>query len=664
MLRHSPPFVCRSGDAARCISAPGRNEAGVGQRRGVLRSGAVVFASAWLAIGCGVDSRDVAVSGAGAGGDVAAAGSGGAGGSSDMNAVFNPDGGIANGGEGGPCDAGFTCSGARLLECDAGRFVEREVCALGCVSTASGASCSGGCAPSTRSCLAGDVPALCDEGGAMQAAEPCGGATPRCVEGACVPCRGGDRRCATGVPEVCSESGSWVAEAACSGATPVCLPETGTCAPCLAGEQRACDPGAGVCTQGTQTCELVSGSSTEARFGACVASAASDDTPCDDGDARTVRDTCQQATCAGAVAGQLATGPRMSCAIRGAGAVYCWGDLSNAIAGLGAAPPTLIELPLPATSLSVGDTHACAVLDDDSVRCWGANGLGTLGNGTDQPVTGTALVTLSGVRQVAAGSAHTAAVTDDGFVVLWGDYTRALGQTELFGPVAPEPDSGVVASPFQIAELGQVAQLGLGFRHVCAALGSGQVVCWGRNDFSQLGRASSGADDARAFTALVPNIDDAVAVASGDSYSCALREIGAVVCWGSLFTSDLTDTLNLEPAEVPELTGAVQLSVGASSACALRSDGTVACWGGNASGELGTGSFNGTLIPQTVVELDGSPLRDIVLLSTTGANGGRSMCARRRSGAIACWGANDARQLSDGTATNRSRPVDVQDLPD
>ena len=625
--------------------------------------GALIVAGVWLAIGCGVDSREVVASSAGAAGNAASFGDAGAGGSRDMSVALGPDGGLASDTEGAPCDGGFACSGDRLLQCDAGRFIEREVCALGCVSTASGASCNGGCAPSTRSCLPGDVPAVCDEGGVLQPGDACGASTPRCVDGACVPCRQGERRCAAGAPEACSESGSWLAEAACSGETPVCLPEAGTCAPCLPGEQRACDPGAGACTQGTQTCELASAGA-ESRFGACVASAASDDTPCDDGDARTVRDTCQQGACSGAVAGQLATGPRMSCAIRSAGAVYCWGDLSNAIPGLSPAPPTLIELPLPAISLSVGDTHACAVLGDDSVRCWGANGLGTLGNGTDQPVTGTALVALPGVRQVAAGSAHTAAVTDDGSVFLWGDYTRALGQTELFGPVAPAPDGGVVTAPLQVAELGQVTRVGLGFRHVCAALGSGQVVCWGRNDFSQLGRDSTGSDDAQAFTTLVPNIDDAVAVASGDSYSCALRESGAVVCWGSLFTSDLANTLNLAPAEVPELSAAVQLSVGSSSACALRSDGTVACWGGNASGELGTGSFNGTLIPQTVVELDGSPLRDIVLLGTTGANGGRSMCARRRSGAVACWGANDARQLADGTSTNRSRPVDVQDLPD
>jgi alpha-tubulin suppressor-like RCC1 family protein len=600
MLRHNHPFVCRSGRVA----------------RSALTHAWLTLAGASLAFGCAVDARDVGVPSAGGSAGDGAATAGGAG---DMNAAFSPDGGLVPPPPDAPCDAGLTCSGDRLIECDAGVLIERQVCAQGCVSTRDGARCSGGCVPTSRACLPGEVPALCDEQGTLQPGAPC------------------------------------------AGETPVCLPETGTCAPCRPGEQRACDPGAGACTEGTETCELVG---TQARFGACVARDASDGTPCDDGDARTVLDSCRQATCTGAVTGQLATGPRMSCAIRSGGAVYCWGDLSNAIAGLGLAPPTLIELPLPAASVSVGDTHACAVLADDSVRCWGGNGLGTLGNGTDQPVTGTALVPLAGVLQVAAGSAHSAAVTDDGSAFVWGDYTRALGQTELFGPGAPAPESGVVASPLQIAELGQVSQLGLGFRHVCAALGSGQVVCWGRNDFSQLGRASLGANDAQAFTALVPNIDDAVGVACGDSYSCALRGTGAVVCWGSLFTSDLNGTVNLAPAEVPELADAVQLGVGSSSACALRRDGTVACWGGNAFGELGTGSFNGTLIPQTVVELDGSPLRDVALLSTTGASGGRSMCARRRSGRIACWGANDAQQLADGTTTHRSRPVDVADLPD
>ena len=646
----------------RCFAKANRSGAGSSPQPRPLRgSGLGSLASLLLVMGCGVDAREVTANGASSGGSSAATageGSGGtaAGSGGSMQAAFMPDAGV-----GVACDGGFTCAGDRLLECDAGAFVERETCAQACLESASGAACGGECKPSARSCGAEDVPAVCDDRGEWQPLAACGGATPRCVEGVCRACALGDRRCgAGGAPETCSGDGTWAPGALCSGDTPVCLVETGACAPCAVGEQRDCDPGpeAGSCSRGTQTCEALDGSA-ETRFGACLASDASDGTSCDDGDAQTVGDSCQLGACDGARLGTLATGPRATCAIRSGGALYCWGALE----GIGAVP-TPIDLPLPAVSVSVGDAHGCASLSDGSLRCFGSNALGALGNGTDQPVTGTAAVALAGVLQVAAGAAHSAAVTNDGLVYLWGDYTRALGQTELYGPEAPPADTAIVSSPRVVADLGQAVQLGLGFRHVCAILGSGQVVCWGRNDFSQLGRPSLGASDAQAFTALLDGINDAVGIASGDSYSCALRATGAAVCWGSLFTSDLSNTTNLAPAEVPGLADVVQVSVGSSSACALRRDNRVACWGGNASGELGTGSFNGTLIPQTVVGVDGEALGDAVLLGTSGANGGRSVCALRRDRSVVCWGANDGSQLGDGTTTNRSRPVEVQGLPD
>jgi Regulator of chromosome condensation (RCC1) repeat len=411
---------------------------------------------------------------------------------------------------------------------------------------------------------------------------------------------------------------------------------------CVPGLQRDCgiEDGSQGCSRGTQTCEIVAGGN-GSLFGECVFTAVTDGTACDDEDPQTVADDCQAGTCSGARVGVLATGPNSACAIRSGGAVYCWTDSDG--------PFERIDLPQAAVSVSVGDFHACAVMNDRSVRCWGSNGLGTLGNGTTEASTeGVVATGLLDVTQVLTGSNNSAAVTGNGSVFLWGAYDEPSGQRQLFGVEAP-PLASAVTVPIQIGQLGQVVQLGLGPRHACAALGSGQVVCWGRNDFSQLGRPTLGNDDAQATTSIVDGVNDAVGVASGDSYNCALRATGEVACWGSLFTSDLSSTQNLPPAQVPQLSDVAMLSVGSSSACALRRDNTIACWGGNAFGELGTGSFNGTLIPQTVVGVNGGVLDDALMLSSTAALGGRAVCALRRNGSIACW----------GTITGTTTPVAV-----
>lgn len=431
---------------------------------------------------------------------------------------------------------------------------------------------------------------------------------------------------------------------------------------CIPGAQQDCgiETGSRGCARGTQTCELTDGGN-QSRFGACLFAAVEDGSICDDEDAKTVADLCQSGTCRGGALGALATGSSASCAVRSGGAVYCWG--SSLVTGANDAPPTSIPLPGPAAAVSVGGEHACATLADGSLHCWGNNGVGALGNGSTEPVTGSVAVALPDVVQVAAGASNTAAVTGNGTVFVWGGNIVGLTQPELYGPLPPPAETQFVSSPFQVAELGQVEELGLGSRHACAVLGSGQAVCWGRNDAAQLGRPALSATDAQATTVLVPldGDDDAIQAAAGESYSCVLRRGGSVVCWGSIFSTELdpAEAINAPPRPVPGLSGAVQISVGSSSACALRSDRTVACWGGNAFGELGTGSFVGSLTAQTVAGLN-----DATLLGTASALGGRSMCALRSNGSVVCWGENNLGQLGDGTTTTRPVPVPVVGLPD
>jgi alpha-tubulin suppressor-like RCC1 family protein len=88
----------------------------------------------------------------------------------------------------------------------------------------------------------------------------------------------------------------------------------------------------------------------------------------------------------------------------------------------------------------------------------------------------------------------------------------------------------------------------------------------------------------------------------------------------------------------------VKLFGGGRTTCALREDGRVACWGNNESYELGEG-FSGELSRRPVV------VRGVNDVSTL-ASGLDHVCALLKSGSVACWGGNTYGQLGIGRSHN------------
>ena len=84
---------------------------------------------------------------------------------------------------------------------------------------------------------------------------------------------------------------------------------------------------------------------------------------------------------------------------------------------------------------------------------------------------------------------------------------------------------------------GPMTDLDVGTDHACAVHASGRVLCWGRNDWAQLG---DGTREDRARPVEVAGLGPASVVRVGDRYSCALsRDRLRVFCWGK---RDLRDT--------------------------------------------------------------------------------------------------------------------------
>src|SRR5450759_3836047 len=195
-----------------------------------------------------------------------------------------------------------------------------------------------------------------------------------------------------------------------------------------------------------------------------------------------------------------------------------------------------------------------------------------------------------------------------------------------------------------------------GARRTCAVTNGGALWCWGWNVYGGLG---DGTTTDRLTPVMVSGLTSGgVAAAAGPYHTCAVTSGGALLCWGGNQYGQLGDgttTNRLTPVPVSGLTsGVVAVTAGYYHTCAVTSGGAVQCWGNNANGRLGDGTTTDRLTPVAV-----SGLTSGVMAVTAGI---QQTCALTNGGAVQCWGGNTWGQVGDGTTTDRWTPVAVSGL--
>jgi alpha-tubulin suppressor-like RCC1 family protein len=354
--------------------------------------------------------------------------------------------------------------------------------------------------------------------------------------------------------------------------------------------------------------------------------------------------------------GLIASGGYHTCALAANGTVRCWGANNSGELGVGTtaerqAPVQVSGLGGNIQAVAAKGAYTCALTATGAVRCWGDNSRGQLGDGTTvqrrTPVTVTGLG--SGVQAIAPGNQHTCALNAAGGVLCWGDNLHGqLGDGTTAQRLAPVAVSGLGSG---------VRAISAGGDHTCAVTTTGAVLCWGDNIAGQLG---DGTIVQRTTPVPVSGLGSGVqAIALGYYHSCALSTAGAVSCWGYNAVGALGDGTTgdanqdrLTPVPVVGLGSGVRgIAAGYEHTCAATTTGAALCWGWNVHGQLGDNSTTQRLSPVPVTGLGSG------VLALSG--GVFHTCAMVTGGAVSCWGANNARQLGDGTTTERLTPVPV-----
>lgn len=328
-----------------------------------------------------------------------------------------------------------------------------------------------------------------------------------------------------------------------------------------------------------------------------------------------------------------------TCVRTESGRVTCWGYDEHGQMGRGEAgppsPPVVVEGLPPARSILGGTHFTCAIDLEGALRCWGSNRYGTLAMdaglgemGEAQPITAVALP--GPVADACAGSRHVCARLEDRRVLCWGD--DEWGQVGV--PRRPIP----ITTPTVVAH--DVDALDCGAWASCAQRGE-ELLCWGaRYTFVDRIRHEVDAE-------VEPPTPQPVRLADGDGFAvgyarCRRTAAGALECWGSARgplgrrRPEPPDPGWADPEPVRAVTDVVDLDVH-NHGCVALASGEVRCWmgaveGGMTFGQLGHGRL-GALAEPRVSAIGVCHARHVSV-------GFNQTCSWTDDGVVACWGNN------------------------
>ncbi len=260
--------------------------------------------------------------------------------------------------------------------------------------------------------------------------------------------------------------------------------------------------------------------------------------------------------------------------------------------------------------------------------------------GTQRPAAKRALTPRrrTSTDKISSGGEHTCRLPGDGSLLCWGrDQYGQLGDGKV-GPDAMSPQRVQGGNKWQAVSGGGAS--------TCAIKKSGKLFCWGVNHRGQVGDRTT---KVRAKPVVVDKSKRWKSVDAGWFNTCGINNKTKLYCWGDNAASQLGTTkakTSAKPVKMPGRRWAA-VSVGSRFACGIKTEGSLFCWGGNLFGQLGTGSYAGKNKPVRI-----GTATNWAEVSTSWTH----TCARTTSGSVYCWGRNTYGALGNNTETTNPAP--------
>lgn len=171
------------------------------------------------------------------------------------------------------------------------------------------------------------------------------------------------------------------------------------------------------------------------------------------------------------------------------GADSC-GELGQGKIGIAKKTPIRVGIDKPIKQVACGPMHTVSLTEDGQVYTYGCNDEGALGRVTDGDeeleATPKHIPIKSKVIKITAGDSHTAVLTEDDEVHIWGNFRDEHGSVGL----TPECEGKPAYEAIQILPDLKLKDIASGSNHILVLDDSGEVYSFGVGAQGQLGRLS------------------------------------------------------------------------------------------------------------------------------------------------------------------------------